>query len=182
MIEPYFNRLHPKYKCCCSLMHVETGTKIICILATIGYILSFFNWLENGPQALWGTWGLGRIVLGAIMVIGPLVGISKTKPQYFLPYLCYLGISMCFAVIEILFCLIAYDRGSSWGRTLRRLIKEAFVAKARTESRIDEIIDSILLALILSFIFNVWFFVVIRKCYNYVKDKVASGYNELTIP
>ena len=86
-MEPYFDRLADKYKCCCGCMHVETGTKIICGLAFATYLLSALSYFIAGPTTIYGNGEWVRILLGAMVVAAPLIGLSKTRPAYFIPYL-----------------------------------------------------------------------------------------------
>uniref|UniRef100_A0AC34EZK7 Uncharacterized protein n=1 Tax=Panagrolaimus sp. ES5 TaxID=591445 RepID=A0AC34EZK7_9BILA len=178
MTEPYFDRLHPKYRCCCGLFHVESVTKSVCGLALTIYLLSILIVLIYGPQSWWFNSEIGRIVIGGILVSGFIVGIKKSKPEYLLPYLCYLGISMFLAVLEVMLCFLAYERDSG----LRYWIKQEYRLKAQSELAIDEIIDSFLIWYIVNFFMNVFFFYVNYNCYKFVKDKVAAGYHQLTIP
>uniref|UniRef100_A0AC34G3G4 Uncharacterized protein n=1 Tax=Panagrolaimus sp. ES5 TaxID=591445 RepID=A0AC34G3G4_9BILA len=178
MTEPYFDRLHPRYKCCCGLTHVETGTKLICGLALTIYLLSILGYFIFGPEILAGKWDLGFDILGALMVAGPLFGIKQAKPQYFLPYLCFLGLSMCIAAIRIPFFVMAYSQKS----TYRTWIKNEYPEDAHDEAAINGDITYLLIAYIFEFLLNAWFLEVIYKCYKYIKDKEAAGYNDLTIP
>ena len=90
MSEPFFDRLSPKYNCCCGFLHVEVGTKIICGFALITYLFSAIMFFAKGPGEFTGNWDILRIIIGSLMVAGPLVGLQKTRPTYFLPYLVYL--------------------------------------------------------------------------------------------
>uniref|UniRef100_A0A914Y094 Uncharacterized protein n=1 Tax=Panagrolaimus superbus TaxID=310955 RepID=A0A914Y094_9BILA len=178
MSEPYFDRLHPKYKCCCGLTHVETGTKLICGLALAIYIISIILYFVNGPDPLVGRLELILDIIGALMVAAPIVGIKEAKPQYFLPYLCFLGFNVCAVAIQIPFFVFAYNQNS----TVRTWIKNASPAMAHNETAINGIITYNLISCIVVFLLNAWFLEVIYKCYKYIKDKAAVGYNELTIP
>lgn len=73
-----------KYRCCFGCIHVETFTKILCYLFILNNINDAKNYYIKYKH---DDWELFKIVYGLISTIGPLIGIEKKKPAYFIPCL-----------------------------------------------------------------------------------------------
>uniref|UniRef100_A0A914R4F8 Uncharacterized protein n=1 Tax=Panagrolaimus davidi TaxID=227884 RepID=A0A914R4F8_9BILA len=137
---------NPKYRTICG-NHVTSSTKFICYLNIIGLCLS----------------SIGSFPVGLIFTIPliyayyiPFKGIEEIRSRKLVPILILSGINLVTAIAVVIFCIVAFLMGE---------LKNNF------GTRFDEsFIISIVFLLGIHLLWNSWCFVVILRCYQYIKD------------
>jgi len=165
-----FNPDSSAYKTCCC--HVRTCTLVIGILELIAITAQFLNTVISGANSgLTGATSGASIALAVIMFIFGLVviillfvGLKKQNHKFLIPHLVFQVFAMIivgiFIVIFILGVVVAESNST-----------DEVVAKAVL---IAGIIGIVVCALAIAF--EIWFFVVVLRCYRFFRDQGQAGY------
>uniref|UniRef100_A0AC34FLU2 Uncharacterized protein n=1 Tax=Panagrolaimus sp. ES5 TaxID=591445 RepID=A0AC34FLU2_9BILA len=148
-----FDPLSSKYQCCCGC-HVKTGTVIICSLSIVGsLLLAVVSYPHLFVGICFGT-------IFALISASPIIGIKQLKPWLFIPFFCLLGLTIAFNAASVVFMAWTSDKFYEYGYTTDQILMITASGAFKTA-------------------LNVWFFIILQRCYDYVSEMKAQKEFEL---
>lgn len=171
-----FDPNSPRYRTCCSCCHVKTCTIIFGVLEAIGLAGQMIQYLTTGQASKGAV--IGGIVLfaaGILVLVLLFMGVYKESGSLLLPHLIFQGLSI--GMLVLLIILLTTMGLAAVGIQSQRRGGESDDNASNIKS--DDQNTILILAYIifgLVIVLQVWYFVVVFKCYRYFKDKERSAY------
>jgi len=176
----------PTYRTCCC--HVRTCTIVIGVLNAIGLIAQLIRFcignttstVTYGGATITTTettasvgWPLAvsivSFIIGVIVVILLFVGVSKQHHAFLIPHLVFQIIGIIGAVVLIIVMAI----GAAGLGALSNQSQSSDEANVASAVMIACII--VIVVLIICIGLEIWFFIVVLKCYRFFRDQRAAG-------
>jgi len=192
-----FNPDSSAYKTCCC--HVRTCTLVIGILELIAIVAQFLiNVISNAIDARADTGTVVGVSIalavimflaGLVVVILLFVGLRKQNEKFLIPHLVFQVIAMVIVGIYIVFFVIAMIAGSVVVATSKSSVthdddnngvrvhvtgQEESTAVTGSAILIIGTIGIIVCALAIAL--EIWFFVVVLRCYRFFRDQRQAGF------
>uniref|UniRef100_A0A914X966 Lysosomal-associated transmembrane protein 4B n=1 Tax=Plectus sambesii TaxID=2011161 RepID=A0A914X966_9BILA len=172
-----FNENSPRYMCCCSSIHVKTGTLIIAVLAVIVLVMDFVT-----VVAAWGSnttdlpYSIGSLVIFGAAIACVFYALRAQRAAFLLPYMTLLVLGICFSAGVIILCIFALGGAEFPQPILRQLLEDD-----DTTSSDVKMTPSILMVSYAIFIsFSLWFLWVVYKCFVFFRDQANFAINNTT--
>uniref|UniRef100_A0A915HNI6 Uncharacterized protein n=1 Tax=Romanomermis culicivorax TaxID=13658 RepID=A0A915HNI6_ROMCU len=177
-----FDEQDSRYKCCCSHMHVKTGSLIIIILECVGVVMTVI-------AALAGSGGAIDIVgslIGVAIIILLIYAMKKENAVFVLPHLVFQGIIVvALVVIAIGHMSDALSITGKMDEALETKGGGGVNATNLSSRQQQQIIATgggaigllVFLAIILfaCAALEAWFFLILLGLYRYYKEKRQAG-------
>uniref|UniRef100_A0A915KRP1 Uncharacterized protein n=1 Tax=Romanomermis culicivorax TaxID=13658 RepID=A0A915KRP1_ROMCU len=165
--------IDPRYHCCFGCMHVKIGAIILGVLDVLS-TLSMNT--VNG-------WVVGLMTALSIVIVGLMFyGIHVTNHLMVIPYLVWQGVQMVTLVVFSIIVLITFIFAGKvsidvfnqeTGRTESQQVAQGLV-----------VTSAVLFLLLFCFLFAIhaWFFLVIRRLFEYLKVKRERMFPSVALP
>ncbi|KAH7668123.1 Protein C05E11.3 a [Aphelenchoides avenae] len=173
--------------CCCRLLHVKTAALLIALLELLGILYQTFSaswsYAKTGDQHAFAfSLTLFSFALAFVAVVLLIVGIKKRSPYFLIPH-----ILMQFAIIVSSTLLSLYITLLLIGGTSVKVdaifyedsprgefgLAQSFRHEPIRATAVVGAMNTLLLTLLLMSLvviaFQVWFFVVVRRCYQHLQ-------------
>lgn len=195
----HFDENNPQYRCCCQKIHVKIGAMIIAVLELIYAVviaIPAIRALINDPKAMGNVVNFLIAAVFLAVVVLLIVGVIKVKKNLIIPHLIWQIIFIAIGLLMIILAILSFagvggTEGIKESLGLSKVshlsatdigtkeIAEKTELDEETEKREGKkdagsfIIGLILILVVygIGILLEVWFFLVVRQAYYYIRDK-----------
>uniref|UniRef100_A0A914QVS7 Uncharacterized protein n=1 Tax=Panagrolaimus davidi TaxID=227884 RepID=A0A914QVS7_9BILA len=175
MKDDVFDPSDSKYKTCCGVCHVTTGTILMCFVLLFVYVISLSFRIAFFPYPAFIFGGIILIIINILIIGLAIYAVKKEKPSLLIPLLIALFIPLILKTIETLYSLYTFSTYNQQIRTTASNNNNDTFYHQKQHSSKDELeITSLLIELLIYFVIQTWLFFIAYKCYKYLKAKKAA--------
>jgi hypothetical protein len=180
-------KCHPSDRCCCRLFHVRTAAVLIALFELVCIIYQSFSvswsYAKTGDEHAFSfSITLFSFALAFIAVVLLIVGVKKGSPYFLVPHLLMqFAIIVSTALLSVYLALlliggtsikvdaILYEDSPRGELGLAQSTRYEALRATTLLNGLNAVLISLLITSLFFFAFQVWFFVVVNKCYGYLQ-------------